>query len=332
MSGLLAKWERSSASSPALGFVDICLRGVGQVMFQDNPLTGLIFLLAIAWGSIAAGVPTVVAGGVVALIVATATAQWLRVDKASLHAGLYGYNGVLVGLALPTFLAPGPLLWVYIVLGGAVSVVAMLGIVNAVKPWGVSALTFPFVLITWLFLLASHGFAGIEGAGLPIGSVASAALPIASNPLNILEFLSSTLQSVSQVFLKGNGVTAVLLLVGLAVSSMPAAIFALGGALLAVAAAHMFGAESALITGGLLGFSPVLTAIALGTVFYRPSPRVVAYTILGTVFTVIVQAAFNAALAPFAIPSLTAPFVVASWLFLLPKQYFEPDASSDSAK
>ena len=50
------------------------------------------------------------------------TAQWLRVDEASLHSGLYGYNGILVGLALATFLAPGALLWVYVVLGAAVSV------------------------------------------------------------------------------------------------------------------------------------------------------------------------------------------------------------------
>ena len=74
---------------------------------------------------------------------------------------------------------------------------------------------------------------------------------------------------------------------------------------------------------GLLGFSPVLTAIALGTVFYRPSARVVLYTLVGTVFTVIVQGAMNVALTPFAIPTLTAPFVLASWLFLLPRQHFE---------
>ena len=60
-----------------------------------------------------------------------------------------------------------------------------------------------------------------------------------------------------------------LLLAGLAVSSLAAAAFALAGALIAVLTAHLFGAESDLITGGLLGFSPVLTAIALGTVFYR---------------------------------------------------------------
>jgi urea transporter len=129
---------------------------------------------------------------------------------------------------------------------------------------------------------------------------------------------------ISQVFLKANGISALLLLAGLAVSSLAAAAFALAGAILAVLTAHLFSAESELITGGLLGFSPVLTAIALGTVFYQPSLRVAAYTALGTVFTVIAQAALDVALTPFAIPALTAPFVLTSWIFLLPRQCFEP--------
>jgi len=40
----------------------------------------------------------------------------------------------------------------------------------------------------------------------------------------------------------------------------------------------------------LLGLSPVLTVIALGTVFYRPSPRVVAFAVLSTLSAVFVQA------------------------------------------
>jgi urea transporter len=96
---------------------------------------------------------------------------------------------------------------------------------------------------------------------------------------------------------------------------------------LAVATAHILGAESQLITGGLLGFSPVLTVIALGTVFYRPSWRVAAYAALGTVFTVVAQAALNVALAPVAIPTLTAPFVLISWVFLLPRKCFEPPST-----
>jgi len=132
MKSLLAGWESLCAASRVLRFIDVNLRGVGQVMFQDNPMSGALFIAAIAWGSFAAGVPQVLFGGLLAVVAATRTAQWLGVDRSSLHAGLYGFNGVLVGLALATFIAPGPLLWAYVVLGAAVSVVAM----EARKPVG----------------------------------------------------------------------------------------------------------------------------------------------------------------------------------------------------
>jgi urea transporter len=319
MESILAKWVSLCASSGIFRFIDINLRGIGQVMFQDNPLTGVLFLAAIAWGSYAAGVPQVAIGGVVAVIVATLTARWLRVDEKSLASGLYGYNGVLVGLALATFLAPGTLLWVYVVLGAAVSVVAMLGTANVVKLWG-SALTFPFVIITWVLLLATYGFSGLTGTALPSGSVVVPFQPYEASPFQLIDLVQGVLQSISQVFLKASGIAALLLLAGLAVNSLAAAAFALGGAILAVLTAHLFGAESALITGGLLGFSPVLTAIALGTVFYQPGWRVAAYAAVATIFTVVTQAALNVALMPFAIPALTAPFVLVTWLFLLPRQ------------
>jgi urea transporter len=333
MEKLSAKWERLCAASGIVRFVDINLRGTGQVMFQDNPLSGALFLAAIGWGSYAAGVPRVAIAGLLAVVVATLTAQWLRVEQAPLRSGLYGYNGILVGLALATFLGPGALMWVYVVLGAAVSVVVMLATANAVKPWG-SALTFPFVLTTWLLLLATYGFSGLAGVALPAGNVVTAFQPYEASPLKLIDLAQGVLHSISQVFLKGSGVAALLLIAGLAVNSLAAAAFALAGAVVAVMTAHLFGAESELVAGGLLGFSPVLTAIALGTVFYQPSLRVAAYTTLATVFTVIAQAALNVALTPFAIPALTAPFVLVTWLFLLPRQCFTPTTavSADSAR
>ena len=125
------------------------------------------------------------------------------------------------------------------------------------------------------------------------------------------------------MFLKASVLAALLLLAGLAVNSIAAAAFAVGGAIVAVATAHVLGAESDLITGGLMGFSPVLTAVALGAVFYKPGLRVALYALVATVFTVIVQGAMNVAISPFGIPTLTAPFVLASWFFLLPRQHFE---------
>jgi urea transporter len=175
------------------------------------------------------------------------------------------------------------------------------------------------VLVTWLLLLATYGFAGLAGTALPAAGVVAPFESMAATRMDAGLFVQATLLSISQVFLKGSVVAALLFLAGLAVNSFAAAIAAVAGAIVAVITAHALGAESDLVTGGLLGFSPVLTAVALGTAFQQPSLRVAAFAAMGTVFTVVAQAAFNVALTPLAIPALTAPFVLVTWIFLLPR-------------
>ncbi|MEA3639696.1 MAG: urea transporter [Lamprobacter sp.] len=312
-------WEIACCSASPLRFIDFNLRGIGQVMFQDNPLSGLFFFAAIGWGSFIAGALEIAIGGLLALLVASLTALWLRVETAALHAGLYGFNAYLLGIALATFLDPSPLLWVYVVLGGAVSVIATLAATRVMQTWGLSALTAPFILITWLLLLSSNGFSSVPGGALPTSGLIQPIAAEAADPLRILDFLQGILISISQVFVKGDGIAALLILIGLAVGSIAAAGYALAAALISVVVAHLLGAESQLITGGLVGFNPILTAIAVGTVFARPGLRSGLYALLATIVTVLVQGAMVAAVTPFAIPTLTASFVLVTWLFLLAK-------------
>ena len=320
MERLLNWWEKSSQSASPLHFVDIVLRGIGQVMFQNNPLSGLLFLTAVCWGSFAAGVPQVAIGGLLGVVVATVTAQSLNVDEEALGAGLYGYNAYLVGIALPTFLATSPLLWFYLVLGAIVSVIVTLGTAKVMTTWGVAALTAPFILVTWLLLLSAYAFSGIHGDALPASGQIVPIPAEAANPLAIADFVDGILVSISQVFVKGNGIAALLILIGLAAGSLAAAGLALAAAMISIIIAHALGAESQLITAGLVGFNPILTAIALGSVFYRPGSRAVAYALLATIVTVVFQGAMVSALTPFGIPTLTASFVLVTWLFLLPGQ------------
>src|SRR6188768_1570078 len=137
MTAISQTWGRAAEGSAPLGFIDITLRGAGQVMFQDNPLTGLLFLIGILWGSIATGSMEVIVGSLVGLVTSTAIAMVLNVDKGALRSGLYGYNGILVGAGLTTFLGANPLLWAYLIFGAALSTIFMLAIANVLKTWDV---------------------------------------------------------------------------------------------------------------------------------------------------------------------------------------------------
>jgi len=316
------KWKSMTDASPFLRFVDTNLRGAGQVMFQNNPLTGLLFIIGIGWGAFASGTGVVAIGAAIGLVVATATAIGMNVDATSLRSGLFGYNGVLVGAALPTFLQINATMWCVLIFAAAASVVVMLAIANVVKTWSVSALTAPFVLTTWLFLLASYALAGLPESGLPHPGLPQAVGPGAG--LGIDSMVTASLRGISQVFLIGNVVTGCAFVLALAVNSVWAAVAAVIGATIAAIVASATGANPQLVVDGLFGFSPVLTAVAVATVFYSPGPRVIGYAVAGAIFTVFAQAALDVALRPLGIPTLTAPFVLATWLFLLPRRSFAP--------
>lgn len=105
----------------------------------------------------------------------------------------------------------------------------------------------------------------------------------------------------------------------LAVSSWRAAIWAMVGSGIALGISVCLEASPEAVSNGLYGFSPVLTAIALGNTFFKPGVRTAVITLAAIVFTVLVQGAMNALMLPWGIPTLTAPFCVATWLFLLPE-------------
>jgi urea transporter len=324
-------WTRTADSHAGVRFVDFSLRGAGQVMFQNNPVTGLLIIVAVFVGAFGEHLPQVGIGAVAGLIVGTLTAMALHVDQPSLRQGTFGFSPLLTGVAVSTFLPDKPLMWVYLVIGAAVTTVVTLALSNVLKNWGVPASTFPFVLTSWFLMLGAYHF-----FRLGVGSLGPPALPkagpaghmsLAFDPL-----VPSMIRGVSQVFLIGNWAAGLIILAALAISSRWAALWAAVGAVVATLIAIGFGASAPHVDLGLYGFSAVLTAIALGCTFLRPSVPVAIYALLGIVFTVFIQAALNTALAPIGIPSFTAPFVFTLWLFLLPNRDFAPTPHDKPSK
>lgn len=325
MDRISQSWTTAADGHAPVRFADACLRGASQVMLQNNPVTGLLILAAIAWGAIRTGTAEVAVGALVGLLAGTGTALLLRVDVASWRQGLFGFSPLLTGAALPTFLAAKPLLWAYVVLGAAVTTVVTLALSNVLNSWAVPALTFPFVLTSWFLLMGAYQFMRIGAGALSRPALPAATSPESAHVPLAFDFLATgTLKGIAQVFLIDDWISGAVILVALAVNSRAVALAALLGSAVGTALAIGLGAEATAIGKGIWGFNAVLTAIALGAVFYRPMPAVAVYALLGTIATVWVQAALTTVLAPYGIPTLTGPFVVATWLFLLPKRHFAP--------
>ena len=298
------------------GFLNLFLKGAGQVMFQGNAWTGIFFLAGIFYGAYTARMPAVAWGAVAGAFMSTITGYLLKYPAENGLNGLWGFNGILVGCALPTFLGNVPLMWLAIVIFSSMTTWVMTGLNDLLAPYKVSSFTFPFVLITWLVLMASRLMHALPDSGL--GAPELPGHFSTTFNASFKDLLIYWLSGISQVFLINSWVTGLLFLIGLFISNRWAALWAAAGSAFALCIAILYQCNGEDIANGLFGFSPVLTAIALGTTFYHVNWRTAIWTLLGIFATVFIQAGMDTFFAPIGIPTLTGPFCVATWLFLWP--------------
>lgn len=313
---MMKELSENMSNRGVIGFFKVLLRGAGQVMFQCNAWAGLFIIAGIFWGAYQTHTPEVAWGALLGLMVSTTTGYILNLPNNDGREGLWGFNGILVGCAFPTFLGNTVWMWISLALCAALTTWVREALNNVMRPWKVNSFTFPFVISTWLFLLASRAMHGLD----PL-HMATPMLPdhlATGGVLYVGQFVVYWLKCISQVFLINSWVAGLLFLIGLFVSSRWAALWAAIGSALSIVVASVMSASGHDIANGLYGFSAVLTAIALATVFYRPTWRSALWAILGIIITVVSQAAMNVLFEPFGLSTLTAPFCIATWFFLLP--------------
>ena len=322
-------WSELAAGNPVVTMVDTLLRGTGQVMFQNNPLTGLLFLAGIFVNSGKLG-----GLGILGLATSTLTAYLLGADRTLIRNGLFGFNGILVGIGLAFFLNYNGLLIGYIILGGALSTVAMMALANVFSVWDMPALTAPFVLTAWLLLFAVLLFANLRPGPLiapaapdvrmlPPTALRAAATGVGAIGLTPTNMTNALFRGIGEVMFQDKLATGVIFLFAIFVNSRISALFALLGSALGALTAWTVGASGIAVFHGLYGFNAVLCGIALGGLFFVLTWRSAIYALAAAIISALVFAAIGVFLAPIGMPALTAPFVLVTWIFLLAKAGFK---------
>lgn len=314
--GLVIK-DQSYKQSSLLVFIDSVLRGIGQVMLQNNSYTGLLFLLGIFYNSILLGFAALLGS-----TVSTLSASLFGVNYRDIRAGLFGFNGVLVSIALLYFLEPTWITWCYVILATASSTVVMAATLNIVKIWNLPTLTAPFVLTTLLFILACARFGHLHSTGmLPTAGLPSAATNI-EGIVTLSTIVEGVFNGISQVFFQCNIVTGIFFIVGLLISSRIVCMAAIFGSLLGALIAWGMGAAEPAIRAGAFGFNNVLTAIVFAGGVFLLNKSTAVYGILAVIVTSFVFAALSATLEPIGMPALTSAFILVVWLFILAGPFF----------
>ncbi|MFD7068627.1 urea transporter [Streptomyces sp. NPDC059913] len=288
-------------------FLLATIRGVGQVDLQSCLWTGA-FILAGLW---AAGWQI----GLFATLgtaLSTLTAYAFGVDRPSIALGLHGYSGCLTGIALVTSLGHHPATYVLAVIGSIMCTVLTMALTNLLKPYGLTALTAPFCLVSGVMVLGAPSFARIwHGAPKQVSSTTSGATGLSWSDL-----WHGFFTNVSQIFLVDAWYVGLIMLVGLACAGVRVVLFAAGGSVVGILAAWLLGAPSSLIANGIYGYNAVLVAIAIGAVFLTPTVWNGAYALFGAAASTGLTASLTSFFKPFGGHTFTWPFILVTWAFM----------------
>lgn len=262
-------------------------RGIGQIMFQNNALSGAIMLFAIAWTSWSAALLTLLC-----TVVSTVTARVFRYDIQETEDGLYGFNGALVGIAAGVFLM---LSWQTVALACAAAALST-GIARFFRYQSLlKGYTMPFVLATWFVIQGSQFF-------LPHLQF----YPTATDAIHAPVYTQAFFLSVGQVMFQATWVAGALFLIAIAMNSRLNALYAVFAAFLCLFAVVVHGEDYSTFNLGLFGYNAVLCAIALGDRRLASLLAVIAAILLSVMLQMLgMRLAFT---------TLTAPFVIATWV------------------
>ncbi|NWT48537.1 UT2 protein, partial [Chroicocephalus maculipennis] len=255
-------------------FIDWVLRGISQVMFVNNPLSGLIvvagFLVQNPWWTLT---------GCLGTVVSTLTALVLGQDRSAIAAGLYGYNGVLVGLLMAVFSAKGDYHWWLLLPVVLVSMTWHDSFSSKGKPCG-NALLSPRKCPNFPLTAQKERLQPTNAKHEPreeksLCFFLNITKPITNHLLflfffflKFLQLLQSIPVGVGQVYGCDNPWTGGIFLIALFISSPLICLHAAIGSAVGMLAALSLATPFSKIYSGLWGYNSSLSCIAIGGMFY----------------------------------------------------------------
>lgn len=124
------------------------VNGIGQIYFLDHTISGILLFIAFFWAGWKFGLYALI-GDVAALL----ASYLLGGEHHSIFLGLYGYNAILTIIAVSVVFKENNRNGLFIgIIAAFLTVPITASISTWLIPFGLPALTMPFVLTTWLFL------------------------------------------------------------------------------------------------------------------------------------------------------------------------------------
>ncbi|KAG5280988.1 hypothetical protein AALO_G00066220 [Alosa alosa] len=293
--------------------LDWVLRGAAQVMFVNNPLSGLIIfaglILQNRWWAL---------NGFVGTLFATISALILQQNRGAIAAGLYGYNGILVGLLMAVFSNAGDWYWWLLLPNIFMSMACPIvssALASINSRWDLPVFTLPFNILVCLHMVATghynHHFPQVliqPRSSLP---------NITWSEVDVAKLFQSIPVGVGQVYGCDNPWTGGIFIIALFISSPITCAHATIGSAVGMVSGLALAAPFENIYFGLWGYNCVLACIAIGGMFYALTWQVHLLAITCAFFCAYLGSAIANIMSNFGLPACTWPFCLSALTFLL---------------
>ena len=283
--------------------IDSTLASYSQVLFSRFRTSGLILMCATAVR------PSVFAHGLLAVLISNAVALLIGMNRRAIRTGLFGFNGLLVGLGIGAWFTPSPAT-VALLLAASIAVVLtnagmrrLLG-----ETLGLPVLSVPFLIVFYAILAASPSIEALE-----FQSWLPAATPVATYPWWLVTTFGRCLGAIFFVPEPMAGALVLLALILASRASVFLSLFAF--AIVLIAGVPLLSNEASITTLELV-MNSVLIGIALGGVFFVLGRTSLLSAIIGIVIGMLVALATCRICRMAGLPGLVLPFNVTVLLFL----------------
>ncbi|XP_077258342.1 urea transporter 1 isoform X1 [Temnothorax americanus] len=312
----------------AVQLFDAFLRGFGQTVFANNPLSGLLIIVTLA----------VVTPGTLMLSAATAglgllLSVLIREPDAIVENGLSVYNPLLVG-AVSYSLIPqiyggfDSFSFLLVLLATILSVYLS----RSLRSDKFSCTTWPFNLVefTLIFALSTQNGADMVAKSVePMFEMHNATSETMTTDgagfyeqnatgvyLDWGMVVRGSVVSASQLYGVDNVVLGSIMYLAMLIYSPLATVFSYFGALCGTFAGLELGADRHKAYSGMWGYNSLLTGAALGGNLLVLNGQTAVSAILAIIYTPLLQYAIESIFVKTQLPVLTLPFVIATSLFL----------------
>lgn len=295
------------------------LNSYSQVFFSKSKVLA-IFLLVISFFDYGAGL-----GGLIAVLIANFLAWILGFNKYYLDSGMYGFNALLVGLAVGLFYQPSIELYLLVCISAVTCFFLTVVFQGVLGKYGLPFLSVPFLIAIWIVALSGSSLTALNISDRGI-YVYNELYALGGKPfVDFYIFLETSIgssfvkvyfHSLGAIFFQSHLLAGIIIALGLLIYSRITFVLSVLGYAVAFLFYKFVGIEFNSLSYTFIGFNYILTAIALGGYYLVPNRVSYAWIILLLPAVVLITISTQQIFLLFKISSYSLPFNMVVLMFL----------------